>query len=96
MFGELIPVGGGDDIVLTKMEVKIGRRERCDIVLRFPNVSAEHCQLSLVDGYWYVKDLGSSNGIKVNGIRCQEKHSIPATRLPWPSTPTKSNTRRSI
>jgi predicted component of type VI protein secretion system len=81
MFGELIPVGGGDDIVLTKMEVKIGRRERCDIVLRFPNVSAEHCQLSLVDGYWYVKDLGSSNGIKVNGVRCQEKRLDPGDTI---------------
>jgi adenylate cyclase len=81
MFGELIPVGGGDDIVLNKTEVKMGRRERCDIVLRFPNVSAEHCQLSLVDGYWYVKDLGSSNGIKVNGVRCQEKRLDPGDTL---------------
>ncbi|HEY2762214.1 MAG TPA: FHA domain-containing protein [Pirellulales bacterium] len=81
MYGELIPVGGGDDITLLKPEINIGRRESCDIVLRFPNVSAHHCQLTLVDGYWYVKDLGSSNGIKVNGIRCQEKRLDPGDTL---------------
>lgn len=81
MYGELIPIGGGDDIVLLKTEVKIGRRESCDIVLRFPNVSAHHCQLNLVDGYWYVKDMGSSNGIKVNGVRCQEKRLDPGDTL---------------
>jgi predicted component of type VI protein secretion system len=81
MYGELIPVGGGDDITLLKPEIKIGRRESCDIVLRFPNVSAHHCQLNLVDGYWYVKDMGSSNGIKVNGVRCQEKRLDPGDTL---------------
>lgn len=81
MYGELIPIGGGDDIVLLKTEVKIGRRESCDIVLRFPNVSAHHCQLNLVDGYWYVKDMGSSNGIKVNGVRCMEKRLDPGDTL---------------
>ena len=80
-FGELIPLGGGDDIVLRKRDVMIGRRESCDIVLRFPNVSAHHCQLSVVDGYWYVKDLGSSNGIKVNGEKCKEHFLQPGDTL---------------
>ena len=45
MFGELIPVGGGDPIPLMKEQLVIGRREKCDIVLRFANVSGEHCEL---------------------------------------------------
>ncbi|HTQ37965.1 MAG TPA: FHA domain-containing protein [Pirellulales bacterium] len=81
MLGELIPVGGGDDITMNKPELLIGRRESCDIVLRFPNVSAHHCQLNLMEGYWYVKDLGSRNGIKVNGVRCQEKRLDPGDKL---------------
>jgi adenylate cyclase len=71
-FGELVPQGGGDVIPLLANSLKVGRRESCDIVLRFPNVSAHHCQLSLVDGYWFVKDLESRNGIRVNGIRVAE------------------------
>src|SRR5271167_2342913 len=69
MFGELLPVGGGDPIPLLKKSLLVGRRESCDIVLRFSNVSAHHCQLNLTAGYWYVKDLKSRNGIKVNGLR---------------------------
>ena len=57
MHGELIPVGGGDPIPLLKKNLLVGRRESCDIVLRFSNVSAHHCQLTCNGGYWYVKDL---------------------------------------
>jgi adenylate cyclase len=69
MFGELIPVGGGDPIPLLKKRLMIGRRESCDIVLRFANVSGQHCELIADNGYWYVMDKGSRNGTKVNGVR---------------------------
>jgi len=81
MFGELIPQGGGDPIPLLKENLLIGRRESCDIVLRFSNVSAHHCQLALVGGYWYVKDLKSRNGTKVNGLRVTEKRIDPGDTL---------------
>ena len=58
MLGELQPIGGGDPIPLMKPVLTVGRRESCDIVLRFPNVSGSHCELSLENGYWFVKDLG--------------------------------------
>lgn len=69
MLGELIPLGGGDPIPLLKDTLRVGRRENCDIVLRFPNVSAHHCVLSVDEGYWFIKDLNSRNGVKVNGRR---------------------------
>lgn len=69
MYGELVPVGGGDPIPLLKKQLRVGRRESCDIVLRFANVSAHHALLTVDEGYWFVKDLGSRNGVKVNGIR---------------------------
>lgn len=80
-FGELHPVGGGDPIPLLKPTLVIGRRESCDIVLRFANVSGAHCELSLVAGYWVVRDLGSSNGTKVNGDRVNEGRLEPGARL---------------
>jgi adenylate cyclase len=80
-FGELVPVGGGDPIPLLKKTLLIGRRESCDIVLRFSNVSAHHCQLSLEDGYWFIKDMGSRNGVKVNGFRVTEKRLDPGDQL---------------
>lgn len=81
MFGELQPVGGGDPIPLLKPALVIGRRETADIVLRFPNVSGRHCELTLVAGYWHVKDLGSSNGTKVNGVRVAEQRIDPGDKL---------------
>jgi adenylate cyclase len=59
----------------------VGRRDDCDIVLRFPHVSARHCQLTLVGGYWHVEDLQSRNGVKVNSIRVQAKRLDPGDVL---------------
>lgn len=73
MYGELIPLGGGDTIQLKKKQLLIGRRESCDIILRFANVSAHHCELLVKNGYWYIRDLQSRNGVKVNGLKVQEK-----------------------
>jgi pSer/pThr/pTyr-binding forkhead associated (FHA) protein len=81
MHGELIPLGGGDPIPLLKKNLLVGRRESCDIVLRFSNVSAHHCQLYCNGGYWYVKDLKSRNGIKVNGSRVSEKRLDPGDEI---------------
>jgi adenylate cyclase len=67
--GMLVPTGGGEDIPLGKNRLLIGRRENCDIVLRFPNISSQHCRLVLDQGYWFVQDLNSRNGTKVNGHR---------------------------
>ena len=81
MFGELLPKGGGDPVPLLKMALLVGRRESCDIVLRFANVSAHHCQLTCQVGYWYVKDLNSKNGTKVNGLRVATKRLSPGDEL---------------
>lgn len=81
MLGELIPSGGGDPIPLLKERLLVGRRESCDIVLRFANVSAHHCQLFVDSGYWFIKDLNSRNGTKVNGQRVTRKRIDPGDTI---------------
>jgi len=66
-FGHLVPTGGGDSIPLLRKKLRVGRRDGCDIVLPFSNISGHHCVLELEEGYWFVRDLNSRNGIKVNG-----------------------------
>ena len=79
--GELLPVGGGDAIPLIRTTMTVGRRESCDICLRFPNVSGRHCELIFQDGYWYMRDLGSTNGTKVNGQRITNKLLRPGDEI---------------
>jgi adenylate cyclase len=82
MYGELVPQGGGDPIPLRKKKLLVGRRrDSCDIALPFANVSSRHCELELVDAYWLVRDLGSSNGTKVNGVRVRTKWVLPGDEL---------------
>jgi adenylate cyclase len=76
-YGELIPKGGGDPIPLLKKKLLIGRRESCDIVLRFGNISAHHCEMTLESGYWFVKDMNSRNGTRVNGYRVTKRRLDP-------------------
>jgi adenylate cyclase len=79
--GELVPAGGGDNIPLIREKLTIGRRESCDIPLRFPNVSGIHAELSFRNGYWYIRDCNSTNGIKVNGVRVLEKLLYPKDKI---------------
>jgi pSer/pThr/pTyr-binding forkhead associated (FHA) protein len=80
--GELVPVGGGDPIPLRRGVLTIGRRESCDISLKFPNVSGLHCELAYKDaGFWQVRDLGSTNGIKVNGERVLNRPLRPGDEI---------------
>ncbi|MCU0878347.1 MAG: FHA domain-containing protein [Pirellulaceae bacterium] len=80
-YGELVPLGGGDPIPLLREKLVCGRRETCDIVLRFTNISGSHCQLTLENGYWFVQDLNSQNGTKVNGSHVMRKRLNPGDTL---------------
>ena len=55
--------------VVTGVPFVIGRSRECDLVLDDPNVSRRHAELRRDDGGWAVHDLGSTNGIKLNGQR---------------------------
>ncbi|MDR0704631.1 MAG: FHA domain-containing protein [Planctomycetaceae bacterium] len=81
MYGQLVPLSGGDPIPLCKPEILVGRKDNCDIVLRFSNVSGQHCRLVLSGGYWYVLDLHSTNGIKLNGAKVTDHRVDPGATL---------------
>ncbi|MDO4551865.1 MAG: FHA domain-containing protein [Planctomycetia bacterium] len=81
MLGFLVPVGGGDTIPLMKEHLVVGRRDECDIKLSFSNVSGRHCEIYFEKGFWFVRDLQSSNGTKVNGVRVQEKCLPPGSEI---------------
>jgi hypothetical protein len=47
----------------------LGRSRDADIVLDDANVSRRHAEVRPSGGSWIVRDLGSTNGVKVNGRR---------------------------
>jgi Protein of unknown function (DUF3662)/FHA domain len=65
-------VGEGRRTVLSGSKLVLGRSRDCDIVLSDPNVSRRHAELRRDDGRWSIVDLGSTNGIKVNGRRVSD------------------------
>jgi len=81
MFGQLVPCGGGSLIPLRKNRLVVGRTPDCDIALPKGTVSSKHCLLELRDGVWFVTDLASRNGIRINGVRCQDGRLDPGTIL---------------
>jgi hypothetical protein len=54
----------------------IGRSRECDVVLSDQNVSRKHAEVRPSGGKWIVKDLGSTNGVKVNGRRITGPQSL--------------------
>jgi hypothetical protein len=74
-------VGGGRRNVLSGNRVVIGRSREADIVLQDPNVSRRHAELRREDGAWQVVDLGSTNGIKVNGRRVDHQPLRPGDQV---------------
>src|SRR5262245_42520957 len=62
-------IGDGRRSMLSGERAVIGRSRDCDVVVADPNVSRRHAELRKGDEGWTVIDLGSTNGIKVNGRR---------------------------
>ena len=44
----------------------LGRSRRCDIVLPDPNVSRQHAEIRRENDGFMVRDLGSTNGVRIN------------------------------
>ena len=47
----------------------VGRSSACDVVLRDPLISRRHALVSVRGGRVSIRDLGSTNGVAVNGVR---------------------------
>jgi hypothetical protein len=54
---------------LTGRGAVLGRSRDCDIRVDDPNVSRRHAEIRQEDGGYWIVDLGSTNGVEVNGER---------------------------
>jgi pSer/pThr/pTyr-binding forkhead associated (FHA) protein len=65
----LVALRGGPDIPLNKPLLLLGRQADCDVQLRSRKVSRRHCCIARVNNQVFIRDLGSTNGIRINGIK---------------------------
>ena len=61
---------GQDAIPIPARRITLGRAPSCDIVVDADGVSQHHCVLFVHEGWWFVRDLNSTNGIRVDGKPC--------------------------
>src|SRR5262245_56309409 len=73
MAANLVPKEGGSPIALDKPIMLIGRNQDCDISLQTSSkISRRHCCIVQCTDRYLLRDLGSMNGVRVNGQRVVE------------------------
>src|SRR5713101_8081148 len=77
----LVPFDGGNPIEIVKDLTLVGRREDCDLRLEHKSVSKTHCVIVKTDGMLMLRDLGSTNGTRVNGQRVRRAILLPDDQL---------------
>ena len=77
----LVCLDGHADISLDRAVVVVGRHHRCDVRIPSPRVSRRHCCLTPDRDGVLVRDLGSTNGTRINGERVAEGVLRPGDQL---------------
>lgn len=62
----------GPDLQLDKPVLLLGRHEECDVQLNSTKISRRHCIIATVNDRLVIRDLGSTNGVRINGKRQDE------------------------
>src|SRR5205814_352678 len=81
MGAQLVPLDGGPAIDVVKDLTVVGRKEDCDLRLEHKSVSKMHCIIVKTDGLLFLRDLGSTNGTRVNGQRVRRAALLPNDQI---------------
>jgi len=77
----LVSLENGPSIVLDKPILLLGRHQECDVQIDSRKISRRHCCIAQVENTLLIRDLDSTNGIKVNGERVREAHLVPGDEV---------------
>jgi hypothetical protein len=74
--GRALMVVDGKRMLVPPAGAVLGRSRECDIVLTDSNVSRRHAKVRPEGGRWAITDLGSTNGVRVNGRQIAAAHPL--------------------
>src|SRR5262245_44738550 len=72
MPAQLVALNDGPNILVDKPILLLGRHPECDIQIDSRKISRRHCCIAQVHDYLVVRDLDSTNGVRINGVRVVE------------------------
>ena len=83
MPAQLIPLKArsAPSIPVQRPVLLIGRHPECDVRLDLSTISRRHCCVALADDRVIVRDLGSRNGLRVNGRLVDEAQLHPGDEI---------------
>lgn len=81
MRAQLVPLENGPPLEIIKDMTLVGRGEQCDLRLDHKSVSKMHCVIVKTDGLLLLRDLGSTNGTRVNGQRVRRAALLPNDQI---------------
>lgn len=81
MPAQLVALNDGPSIWLDKPILLVGRHPECDVQIDSRKISRRHCCIAQVSNYLVVRDLGSTNGVRINGTRILEGRLTPGDEL---------------
>src|SRR5690349_10590540 len=103
MPAQLTALDHGASILLDKPILLVGRHPECDIQIDSRKISRRHCCIAQVSDFLVVRDLGSTNGIRINGVRVVEGRLVGGDELTlgnhryevtWDGVPSSPNPAR--
>jgi predicted component of type VI protein secretion system len=59
----------------------VGRHSECDVRIELPQISRRHCCVALAYDRYTIRDLGSRNGVRVNGRLVDEARLFPGDEI---------------
>jgi pSer/pThr/pTyr-binding forkhead associated (FHA) protein len=71
MSSRFVAIDEGPNITLDRAMIVVGRDPNCDTRLDSLRVSRHHCCMTRKNDQVVVRDLGSTNGIRINGMRVE-------------------------
>ncbi|MEO2087987.1 MAG: FHA domain-containing protein [Gemmataceae bacterium] len=77
----LLSLADGPSLLVDKPILLVGRAEECDVKLNSKKISRRHCVIAQVNDHLVVRDLGSTNGVLINGVRMTEGRLDPGDEL---------------